>query len=228
MKQNKGPDFLMKLILILSGVMILLMGLLYLLTRGWAEEDRKADEAAGASTQVTTGQEADTEAGGGSTEGKTEATTGGTAEGKTEATTGGVTEDVPDVTTQASTEAEQEKTEAPTEVRSEAQAPAEPTSESTGKKVGDTEVTYWFRTKAQRDQHYEKHGIDMGFASAEEYLIAANEVVKDPSSLHKTEKEDGDDVYYRERDNAFVIVSTDGYLRTFFYPSGGKSYYDRQ
>ena len=224
MKQNKGPDFLMKLILILSGVMILLMGLLYLLTRGWAEEDRKADEAAGASTQVTTGQEA----GGGSTEGKTEATTGGTAEGKTEATTGGVTEDVSDVTAQASTEAEQEKTEAPTEVRSEAQAPAEPTSESTGKKVGDTEVTYWFRTKAQRDQHYEKHGIDMGFASAEEYLIAANEVVKDPSSLHKTEKEDGDDIYYRERDNAFVIVSTDGYLRTFFYPSGGKSYYDRQ
>ena len=68
----------------------------------------------------------------------------------------------------------------------------------------------------------------MGFASAEEYLIAANEVVKDPSSLHKIEKEDGDDVYYREADNAFVIVSTDGYIRTFFYPSGGKSYYERQ
>ena len=213
MKQNKGPDFLMKLILILCGVMILLMGLLYLLTRGWAEEDKKADEAAGASTQATTGQEAATQESGGSGEGKTEGITGGTTEGKAEGITGGAAEG---------------KTEAPTEARSEAQAPAEPASESAGKKVGDTEVTYWFRTKAQRDQHYEKHGIDMGFASAEEYLIAANEVVKDPSSLHKTEKEDGDDVYYRERDNAFVIVSTDGYLRTFFYPSGGKNYYDRQ
>lgn len=213
MKQNKGPDFLMKLILILCGVMILLMGLLYLLTRGWAEEDKKADEAAGASTQATTGQEVATQESGRSGEGKTEGITDGTTEGKTEGITGGAAEG---------------KTEAPTEARSEAQAPAEPASESAGKKVGDTEVTYWFRTKAQRDQHYEKHGIDMGFASAEEYLIAANEVVKDPSSLHKTEKEDGDDVYYRERDNAFVIVSTDGYLRTFFYPSGGKNYYDRQ
>ena len=221
MKQNKGPDFLMKLILILCGVMILLMGLLYLLTRGWAEEDKKADEAAGASTQATTGQEAATQESGGSGEGKTEGITGGTTEG----ITGGTTEGKAEGITGGAAEG---KTEAPTEARSEAQAPAEPASESAGKKVGDTEVTYWFRTKAQRDQHYEKHGIDMGFASAEEYLIAANEVVKDPSSLHKTEKEDGDDVYYRERDNAFVIVSTDGYLRTFFYPSGGKNYYDRQ
>ena len=87
---------------------------------------------------------------------------------------------------------------------------------------------YCFRTQDLLEQHYEKHGKEMGFASAEDYLRAANEVVKDPSSLHKIEKEDGDDVYYREADNAFVIVSTDGYIRTFFYPSGGKSYYDRQ
>ena len=141
----------MKICLILVGVMLLLMGLLYLLTRGLGEE-----------------------------------------EGLTETGT----------TVSAGTEAESSETK--------------------------TEITYWFRTKAQRDQHYEKHGKEMGFASAEDYLRAANEVVKDPSSLHKIEKEDGDDVYYREADNAFVIVSTDGYIRTFFYPSGGKSYYDRQ
>lgn len=148
---NSGKNQLMKICLILVGVMLLLMGLLYLLTRGLGEE-----------------------------------------EGATETGT----------TVSAGTEAESSETK--------------------------TEITYWFRTKAQRDQHYEKHGKEMGFASAEDYLRAANEVVKDPSSLHKIEKEDGDDVYYREADNAFVIVSTDGYIRTFFYPSGGKSYYDRQ
>ena len=148
---NSGKNQLMKICLILVGVMLLLMGLLYLLTRGLGEE-----------------------------------------EGLTETGT----------TVSAGTEAESSETK--------------------------TEITYWFRTKAQRDQHYEKHGKEMGFASAEDYLRAANEVVKDPSSLHKIEKEDGDDVYYREADNAFVIVSTDGYIRTFFYPSGGKSYYDRQ
>lgn len=93
----------------------------------------------------------------------------------------------------------------------------------------DGEYTeYWFRTKKQRDQHYEKHGIDMGFASADEYRKAASDVVNDPTALHKTEKEDGDDVYYIEATNEFVIVSKDGYLRTYFKPDKGKAYYDRQ
>ena len=85
-----------------------------------------------------------------------------------------------------------------------------------------------FRDQAKKDQHYKKHGKEMGFADADAYEAAAAAVAADPSSLHKLEKEDGDDVYYRERDNAFVVVSTDGYIRTFFYPNGGKSYYDRQ
>ena len=89
-------------------------------------------------------------------------------------------------------------------------------------------ASYRFRSKKLKDQHYQKHGIEMGYADADAYEAAANEVVSDPSSLHKTEKEDGDDVYYRERDNAFVVVSTDGYIRTYFYPNGGKAYFDKQ
>ena len=89
-------------------------------------------------------------------------------------------------------------------------------------------ASYGFRSKKLKDQHYQKHGIEMGFADADAYEAAANEVVSDPSSLHKIEKEDGDDVYYRERDNAFVVVSTDGYIRTYFNPDGGKAYYDKQ
>ncbi|ADU20792.1 MULTISPECIES: hypothetical protein [Ruminococcus] len=93
----------------------------------------------------------------------------------------------------------------------------------------DDEYTeYWFRTKKLRDQHYEKHGIEMGFASADDYRKAASDVVNDPSALHKTEKEDGDDAYYLEETNEFVIVSKDGYLRTYFKPDKGKAYFDRQ
>ena len=80
------------------------------------------------------------------------------------------------------------------------------------------QVNYKFRSKKLLDQHYEKHGIDMGFPDTASYVAAANEIINDPSSLHKTEKEDGDDVYYRESDNGFVVVSKDGYIRTFFYP----------
>ena len=44
----------------------------------------------------------------------------------------------------------------------------------------------------------------------------------------KKEKDDNDDVYYIEDTNEFVVVSSDGYLRTYFNPDKGKAYYDRQ
>lgn len=89
-------------------------------------------------------------------------------------------------------------------------------------------VTYRFRNKNLLDQHYEKHGIEMGFDSAESYEAAASAVINNPAALSKTEAEDGDYVYYVEATNEFVILSTDGYIRTYFLPSGGKAYYDRQ
>lgn len=66
----------------------------------------------------------------------------------------------------------------------------------------------------------------MGFASAKEYEKAAAAVISDSRALHKLEKEDGDDVYYIEETNEFVIVSTDGYIRTYFYPRDGIEYFD--
>ena len=68
----------------------------------------------------------------------------------------------------------------------------------------------------------------MGFSSAEEYEKAAARVPYDPNVLHKIEAEDGDDVYYIESTNEFVIVSTDGYLRTYFNPDRGIDYFNRQ
>lgn len=85
-----------------------------------------------------------------------------------------------------------------------------------------------FRNANLLEQHYQKHGIDMGFDSAEEYEKAAAAVPFNPEALHKTEAEDGDDVYYIESTNEFVVVSTDGYLRTYFNPDRGKDYFDRQ
>lgn len=85
-----------------------------------------------------------------------------------------------------------------------------------------------FRKESLLEQHYEKHGIEMGFDNEEDYQAAAIAVVNNPDSLHKTEKEDGDDVYFLEATGEFVVVSTDGYIRTYFIPSGGKAYFDRQ
>ena len=53
---------------------------------------------------------------------------------------------------------------------------------------------YHFRNEDLLESHYEKHGKEMGFSSSKEYEMSASDVVNNPESLHKTEKEDGDDV----------------------------------
>lgn len=92
----------------------------------------------------------------------------------------------------------------------------------------DIQVDYHFRNDNLLSDHYKKHGIEMGFNSKEDYEKAASAVINNPNALHKIEKEDGDDVYYVEDSNEFVIVSTDGYIRTYFLPDSGKKYYDKQ
>ena len=90
------------------------------------------------------------------------------------------------------------------------------------------EITYYFRNEKLLNDHYEKHGKEMGFDNAKSYEAAANDVIHNPDSLHRIEEEDGDDVYYLEENNGFVIVSIDGYIRTFFYPDDGIDYFNRQ
>ncbi|MBQ8962162.1 MAG: hypothetical protein IJ071_13280 [Ruminococcus sp.] len=93
-------------------------------------------------------------------------------------------------------------------------------------------VEYHFRSQKLLDQHFDKHGgefaQDFGYQNAEEYEKGASDVINSPDALHKTEAEDGDYVFYIEETNEFVILSTDGYIRTYFRPNAGKKYYDRQ
>lgn len=95
-----------------------------------------------------------------------------------------------------------------------------------GTNTDDTD--YVFRTEQLFEEHYEKHGIDMGFDSAEAYLEAANAVIDAEDALHKTEAEDGDDIYFLADTNEFVVVSTDGYIRTYYIADGGMEYYEKQ
>ena len=85
-----------------------------------------------------------------------------------------------------------------------------------------------FRSQRLLEEHYKKHGRDMGFASAEEYQSAAAAVVLNSEALHKTEAEDGDDIYYDKDKNEIVFVSKDGYIRSYFKPTNGINYYNKQ
>ena len=113
----------------------------------------------------------------------------------------------------------------------EAETTSETTETSTIAESAETEIPakqYCFRNSELLNEHYKDHGIEMGFASAEEYEKAAAAVIDAPGVLHKYEKEDNDDVYYLESTNEIVIVSTDGFIRTYFKPDRGKDYFDEQ
>lgn len=96
----------------------------------------------------------------------------------------------------------------------------------------DTYVEYYFRTENQLDQHFAKHGYefegDFNYETAEDYENGASDVINNPDALYKTEAEDGDGVYYIEETNEFVVLSTDGYIRTYFRPNAGIDYFNRQ
>ena len=162
--------------------------------------------------------------------------------------------EAPDESVESPSEASDENTESPSEAPDEsAESPSEAPDESVDspvdtlqENVPDTvesilenaqsanwtedvpQLTYSFRNDRLLNQHYEKHGIEMGFATIEEYVAAANAVINHPDVLHKLEAEDNDDVYFLEATNEFVVVSTDGYIRTYFIASGGIDYYNRQ
>ncbi len=111
--------------------------------------------------------------------------------------------------------------------------PEEDSYESVDKKRQNLGHPDWrqklhFRTEHKLKDHYNRHGKSMGFSSAEEYERAAIKVINNPKVLHKFEKEDGDGVYFLEGPNDFVIVSTDGYIRTYFRPNNGIRYFNKQ
>ena len=98
--------------------------------------------------------------------------------------------------------------------------------------VDDSYVAYYFRTKSQLNEHFEKHGAefdgDFDYKTAEDYEAGASDVINNDEALFKYEKDDGDGVYYIEDTNEFVILSKDGYIRTYFRPTKGKKYFDKQ
>ncbi|MBR6102034.1 MAG: hypothetical protein IKP95_06390 [Ruminococcus sp.] len=120
-------------------------------------------------------------------------------------------------------------TSAPETVTSAQTAPEEQTTASVTEAAKEY-VTYSFRSKKLYEDHFKKHGSEFGNITKEEYLKLANDMLNSDSDtiLHKTEKEDGDDVFFDTATGYFLVLSTDGYIRTFFIPDKGIDYYNRQ
>lgn len=90
---------------------------------------------------------------------------------------------------------------------------------------GENQPQLAFRSASKLQDHFEKHGAEVGCSTAEEYLAAANDLVANEQALSKTQA-DGDTAYFLERTGEFAVVSPDGHLRTYYLAD--RDYFDRQ
>ena len=96
----------------------------------------------------------------------------------------------------------------------------------------DTSKGTQSRSEKLFEEHYEKHVIkqqEFGDVTKDEYLKLAQDLVDRPGSQVLTKKdEDKNTLYYDPDTNSFAVKSDDGYIRSFFKPSAGVDYYNRQ
>ena len=184
-----------------------------------SSDDVISDSTTVATTEKTT--KATTEKTATATEKTTVATTEKTTEATTEKTTKATTEKTTKATTEKTTVATTEKT-----------TVATTTVETTTTKRDVFSSGTQFRNKDRFEEHYQKHVInqaEFGDITKEEYLALAQELVDTPGSQVLTKNnDDGDTLFYDPDTNSFAVVSGDGYLRTFFKPSAGQKYFDKQ
>lgn len=119
----------------------------------------------------------------------------------------------------------------------------ESVNSSSNEESSDTEITvtskieseekeqkfYYFRTQDLYDSHYDKHKNEFGNITKEEYLQKANDLINSDSSDILTKYEDdGDFMYFNKKTDEFLVLSPDGYIRTYFIPDDGIDYWNRQ
>lgn len=90
------------------------------------------------------------------------------------------------------------------------------------------EIVYEFRKYKYLKEHFEKHGAEFDYTTVDEYLEGANRVIASEDALTKEEADDGDKIFYLVDTNEIVFLSKDGYIRSYFRPSAGIDYYNRQ
>ena len=88
---------------------------------------------------------------------------------------------------------------------------------------------YSFHTSELYESHFLKHGAEFGNITKEQYLQMANDLINSKSKSVLTKHEDDSDkLFYDVNKNEFLVLSTDGYIRTFFKPDDGLDYYNKQ
>jgi len=87
-----------------------------------------------------------------------------------------------------------------------------------------------FRSRAQFDEHYQKHGAEFGAIGQAEYLRLAQQLRDAPAGgpILEARRPNGEFSRFDRRHGYFGAYNRDGTIRTFFIPNNGERYFRRQ
>ena len=87
-----------------------------------------------------------------------------------------------------------------------------------------------FRSRAQLDEHYAKHGSEFGAISKAQYLQLAQQLRDAPAGgpILESRRPNGEFSKFDRRHGYFGAYNRDGTIRTFFIPNDGVRYFLRQ
>jgi pyocin large subunit-like protein len=87
-----------------------------------------------------------------------------------------------------------------------------------------------FRSRAQLDEHYAKHGTEFGAISEAQYLRLAQALRDAPPGgpILEARRPNGEFSKFDRRHGYFGAYNRNGTIRTFFIPNNGERYFHRQ
>jgi len=109
-------------------------------------------------------------------------------------------------------------------------APAADNPAPTRTSIGSRRSGIGFRSGAQLNEHFQKHGAEFGRISRAEYLRLAQSLRDAPvgGSIEEIRRTDGTVSRFDRSTGAFIAFDRDGTIRTFFKPNDGEAYFRRQ
>lgn len=103
-------------------------------------------------------------------------------------------------------------------------------SETAKNNRNEAAVHAGFKSQKLLDDHFKKHAGEFGSITQSQYLAAAQNLLnsKPGGNILSKTRANGDVILYNKATNEFGVKTVDGTIRTYFKPSDGINYFNRQ
>jgi len=78
------------------------------------------------------------------------------------------------------------------------------------------------------EDHFNTHGAEFGYKSADDYLRGARELTSGGNGIETFTRSNGDKLFYNPSTNEFGVLTKNGVIRTYYKPKEGIDYWRKQ